>query len=168
MQIKLISGNFQAIVSGEVSSGNVNVGTEKEPKLQPAQDVINDCGLTYIGQRDGWTGFYKPRLKKGQERSELEYSEDLALEVATSLESTLSPYLDGINVEVTEHVPSEGGASEMKRATALVDSFLGTDMESAYRQILGSANGDRDALIAIAHEKKLGITPPREKKTAKA
>jgi len=166
MQIKLISGNFQAIVNGEVSDRPVNLGTDEKPEMVPAQEVVNDCGVTYIGQRDGWTNFYKPRLAKGQERSELEYSEDLAREVAQSLSGTLGAYLDGITVEVTEHVPSEG-VSEMKRASTLVDSFLGTPMEAAYRQILGSENGDRDELVKLAHEKKLGVTPPREKKNGK-
>src|SRR5216683_7207242 len=116
MDIKLISGNFQAIVSGEISSGQVNLGSDEKPEMQAAQEVVNDCGVTYIGQRDGWTGFYKPRLKKGQERTDLEFSDALAAEVSTSLQKTLAPYLDGISVVVTEHVPSEG-VSEMKRAT---------------------------------------------------
>lgn len=67
-----------------------------------------------------------------------------------------------------QHEELSEEVSEVKRATALVDSFMGTDMEPPYRQILGSADGDRDALIKLAHEKKLGITPPREKKNAKA
>lgn len=167
MQIKLISGNFAALVSFDsIASGNVNLGSDEKPRLVPAAEVVTDCGMTYIGQRDGWTNFYKPRLAKGQERDELEFSEDEAANVAKSLTDTLSPYASNISIEVTEHEKGET-VSEMKRATALVDSFLGQDMEVAYRQILGSPDGDRDALIKLAHERKLGITPPREKKAKK-
>lgn len=165
MQIKLMSGNFGAIVSFDgVATTPVNLGSDEKPRNVPANEVVIDCGATYIGQRDGWTSFYKGRLDKGQERDELEYSPELAAEVAKSLTATLSPYLTGVSVEVSQHEKGET-VSEMKRAQTLVDSFIGTPMEAAYRQILGSADGDRDALVKLAHEKKLGVTPPRAKKS---
>lgn len=168
MQIKLISGNFAAMVTfGELLTNLINLGSEKEPRNVPANEVVTECGLTYIGQRDGWTGFYKGRLGKGEERDSLEYSPELAAEVAKSLTETLGVYASDVRVEVTQHEKGET-VSEMKRAQTLVDSFLGTDMEPAYRQILGSPDGDRDTLVKLAHEKKLGVTPPRAKKAAKS
>jgi hypothetical protein len=162
--IRLVSGHFEALVTADsIADSTVNVGTEKEPKHQHAQDVVNDCGLTYIGQRDGWTNFYKPRLKKGQERSELEYSDALAVDVSKSLLDTFQPYLVNPSVKVGEHVIGEV-VSEMKRATALVDGFMGTPKEASFRDILGSPNGDREELIRLAHEQKMGVTPPRDKK----
>jgi hypothetical protein len=168
MQIKLISGNFKANVTfGNLSTSPINLGTEKEPRNVPANEIVTDCGMTYIGQRDGWTGFYKGRLAKGEERDELAFTPELAAEVAKSLTETLSPYASDVSVEVEQHEKGET-VSEMKRAQTLVDSFLGTEMETAYRQILGSPDGDRDALVKLAHEKKLGVTPPRAKKNGKA
>lgn len=171
MKTSIISGNFKATIEGEVNrDGQVNLGTEKEPKLVNAGQVIDECGITYIGQRDGLGGFYKGELKKGQKRNELEYSDEAGAKMAASLTESFAPYGD-ITVTVDQHEPSEGGASPMVRATALVDAmFASKELEQGYRlafdaQGLENADSaDRDALIAFANSKGLGIQPPRKAK----
>lgn len=164
MNTKIISGNFGIEIEGTIGNGTIDLSEER--KGVPVADVIDEAGLTYIVQRDGLSSVYKDLLEKGAKRNTLDYSSETGAKFASALEKALAPYGDFV-VSVEEHVPSEAGASPMVRATALVDGFLGTPMEAAYRQILGSPDGDRDALVALAHKQGLGIQPPRKPGTKK-
>jgi hypothetical protein len=173
MKTSIISGNFKATIEGEVNrDGQVNLGTEKEPKLVNAGQVIDECGITYIGQRDGLGSFYKGELKKGQKRNELEYSDEAGAKMAASLTESFAPYGD-IKVTVDQHEPSEGGASPMVRATTFVESLLAGGQEAQLRAVLAvydpsAATADQEGLIAIANKNGLGVQPPRKAKNGNA
>lgn len=171
MKTEIISGNFAASIDGELNeSATINTGSEENPKQESVGDVVREAGITYIVQRDGLSSVYKGLLKKGEKRNTVEYSEDAAGKFKASLEKALQPY-GNFTVAMQQHVPT-AEASPMVRATAFVDSLSdGGDKETQLRATLGvlglanAADADRDALIAFANSKGLGIQPP---KTAKA
>jgi hypothetical protein len=131
-------------------------------------------GLASLAYRGGASVINK--ALKVDSNSAAEYSDEGAATVATSIEEWAGKgagfKVDGENgnplgagfvlsVTATRHEHGETGASPMKRATALVDSFVGTPMEGPYRAILGLPDGDRDALIAEANKRGLGISVPK-------
>lgn len=172
MITKIISGNFSAEINGDLNeSGQINIGSEENPKQASVGDVIREAGLTYIVQRDGLSSVYKELLKKGEKRNTVAFSQDAADKFKASLEKALAQY-GTFNVAMTEHVPT-AEASPMVRATSFVDSLMdGGDKETQLRATLGvlglanAADADRQALIDFANSKGLGIQPPREKKAA--
>lgn len=144
-------------------------------------DSVNDAtttlcvgGLADAGFRAAGSAVDKALVKAGvatkdTKRSEVDYTEANRAIVAKAAQEALDKLTSdkgypAMTFEVTgEHVFGES-VSAMAMATALVDSFLGTPMEEPYRLILGSAKGDREALIELAHEKKLGIRPAKASK----
>lgn len=154
------TGNFALKIAGDFSED------------QKGKALIS--ALRYIVQRDGATKAYqalggvrgedgKSKLPKDFERDQVEWSDENGAAMTVAFEKALEPY-GSFSVEATKYEGSESAASPMKRATTLVDTFLGSPMESGYRAILGLPDGDREALIAKANEMGLGIQPPREKK----
>lgn len=175
MKTTIISGNFSATIDGDLNeTAQINVGSEEKPEQQAVGDVIREAGLTYIVQRDGLSTVYKSLLGKGEKRNTVEFSPENATKFQSALEKALAPY-GAFDVSVDQHVPSEGGASPMVRATALVDAmFADKNLEQGYRIAFGAqglANADtadRDALIAFAHKLGLGIQPNRKPGEKKA
>lgn len=154
-------------------TGNFSLAIEGTPS-QAVADRLIENGLRYEVQREVASSVYteiagepnkegKKRLPKGFERSSLEYDESNAAAFEEAASKALSKFGD-FTVSVTKYEGSEA-ASPMKRATALVDSFIGTEMEAAYRGILGLPKGNRDDLIAEANKRGLGIQPPKAAKT---
>ena len=122
----------------------------------------------------GWTknekgsGFKRP---KEFERRNYEFTPERAEKFKAVFNSTPGKIEEDneITYTVNSIVQHDGGqASEMVRATTLVDSFLGNPvLEAPYRMILeeGSATPfTREELIAAAHAKKLGIQPAKSGK----
>lgn len=158
------TGNFALKIAGDFSED------------QKGKALIS--ALRYIVQRDGATKAYqalggvkgedgKTKLPKDFERDQVEWSDENGAAMQEAFEKALASY-GTFSVEATKYEGSEA-ASPMKRATTLVDTFLGSPMEVGYRAILGLPDGDREALIAKANEMGLGIQPPKVKKdTAEA
>lgn len=148
------TGNFDLVIKGE---------------LNPDQQAkAHDAAVRYIVQRDGATKTYlalkgvendkgKKSLPAGFEREDLEFSPENLDAMCAAMSEALKPYGE-FSVSGSEHV--KGAATAMTRATQFVDSLLGTDGETAFRQLIGVLGGDskadRDELIKFAHEKGLG------------
>jgi hypothetical protein len=164
MKSTVNSGNFTVVVDGT---------------LRPeAQERILAGGVKFELHRGGlssaWLALAGTKNDKGTlklpdkfERDSIEFSEEAAATLQDTITGWATDEKKGIfmdaNVTITKN---EGGEkdSPQKRATALVDGFLGTPLEAPYRAILG--DGDREALIAKAHEMGLGVQPPRKKAEA--
>jgi hypothetical protein len=150
-----------------------------EADVSEAQrDALAAIGLASLGYRGGASAINK--ALEVDSNSAAEFSDDAARKVESALEAwaagadgkaagfsakgdNANPLGEGftLSVSASRHEHGESGASPMKRATALVDSFIGTPMEEAYRNILGLPDGDRDALIAEANKRGLGISVPK-------
>lgn len=181
MKTNIISGNFAATIDGELNEdATINVGSEEKPEMVSVGDVIREAGLTYIVQRDGLSTVYKSLLKKGEKRNTVEFSPEASGQFESALTKALAPYGD-FAVSVAEHVPSEGGASPMLRATALVDGAFeqGEAGETLLRSTIKMLGGekinaeeadtaDREGLIKLANQLGMGIQPPKAKKAATA
>lgn len=155
------TGNFALKIAGEFNEDQVG------------KALVS--ALRYIVQRDGATKAYqtlggvkgedgKASLPDDFKREHVEWSDENGVAMQQAFEKALAPY-GTFTVEASKNEGSEA-ASPMKRATTLVDTFLGSPMEAGYRQILGLPEGDREALIAKANEMGLGIQPPKVKKEA--
>lgn len=165
---------------GSAKEGRDGFGLALEADVSEAQLAsLAAIGLASLAYRGGASVINK--ALDVESNSKAEFSDEGAEKVQTALEDWAGKgsgfKVDGENanplgagftlsVTATRHEHGETGASPMKRATALVDSFLGSPMEEAYRSILGLPDGDRDALIAEANKRGLGIQPPKEKKAA--
>jgi len=162
MKLTFNTGNFALDIEGEVN--------------EETQDKLLQNGMTYVTQREVATGVYldvagedvegkdgktSRRLPKDFERSSVEYSEDTAAKFRESAEEKLSKF-GKFTVSVSKYEGAEA-SSPMKRATNLVDSFLGTELEAAYRGILGLPKGSREELIEAANKRGLGVQPPKGK-----
>lgn len=160
MKVKFNTGNFTLNIEGEFNEEATKAALENGLRYAVQRDVASKVYVKLAGVENSKGNLALP---KDFERDSIAFDADnaAAMELAASEELAK---LGTFTVSVEENVGGEAAASPMKRATALVDSFIGTDMEAAYRQILGLPDGDRDALIAKANEQGLGIQPPRAKK----
>ncbi len=116
-------------------------------------------------------------MTKETKRSEVEYSTTTAKLISDAAQKKLDEIakdavLPAMVFSISgEHEYGDTGASPMARATAFVDAVLGTASETQMRGLLGalgladSVKADRDALIAFAHGKGLGVQPPRKSKS---
>ncbi len=104
MITKIISGNFNVEIDGSVNPDK--------------QSDIDSAGITNIAQRDGLSAVYGELLEKGEKRNTLAYSDNVAEQFAAELEKALAPYVNGVSVLVTEHVPGET-VSSRSQATAM-------------------------------------------------
>lgn len=160
MKVTFNTGNFAITVDGEYNSESQAKALENALRYELQRDVATKVYVAVAGEGEG----EKKKLPKDFERSSVEYSDDAALEFQAAAEKELSKR-GTFEVSVAKYEGSEA-ASPMKRATTLVDTFLGSPMEAGYRAILGLPEGDREALIAKANEMGLGIQPPKAKKEA--
>lgn len=164
---------------GSAKENRDGFGLVLEADVSEAQrDALAAIGLASLGYRGGASAINK--ALEVDSNSAAEYSDEAAQKVEAALQAwaqggegkaagfsakgdNANPLGEGFTLSVTasRHEHGESGASPMKRATALVDSFLGTDMEAPYRGILGLPEGDRDALIAEANKRGLGISVPK-------
>lgn len=162
MKTTIISGNFSATIDGNLDeAGEINVGSEEKPETANVGDVVREAGITYIVQRDGLSSVYKSLLGKGEKRNTVEFNEANAAKFQTALQGALAQYGE-FAVSVEQHVPSEG-QSPMVRATNFVDALMDDgDKEQQLRATLAlfdksATDGDREALIAIAHKQGFGV-----------
>lgn len=155
-QVDFITGNFKLDIRGALNE-------EQREKADAA-------AIRYIVQRDGATKTYldlagvenekgNKSLPKGFERDNLAYTPESSEAMKASMEKALAPY-GAFTVSVSEHIKGET-QSPMKRATEFVDALLdGGENEQKLRSLLsifGAKPGaNRDDLIAVAHEQKLG------------
>lgn len=158
----------------EVTSNYGNYATKMsvelpDTSLSPLATELVRQGLFNINYRVAGSAVDKALgvdPKNGGRRG-VDYSEDNSLKVMEAVEATIKKLKlpEGVSFEVTgQYEYGEGAGSAMVRATTLVDTFLGTSMEAGYRAILALPDGDRDALIAKAHEMGLGIQTSKAKK----
>lgn len=164
MKVKFNTGNFTLNIEGEFNDEAKAAALENGLRYAVQRDVATGVYIALAGEKNSKGNLALP---KGFERDSVEYSEENAAAMQKAALDALGK-IGTFDVSIEENVGGEAAASPMKRATALVDSFLGTDMEAAYRQILALPEGDRDALIAKANEQGLGIQPPRAPKAEKA
>src|SRR3977135_1523585 len=126
------TGNFALAIEGEFNADQV--------------DKALISALRYIVQRDGATKAYqalggvkgedgKTKLPKDFERDQVDWWNENGQAMATAFEKALESY-GTFTVSATKYEGSEA-ASPMKRATTLVDTFLGSPMEAGDRAILG-------------------------------
>lgn len=160
MKTSINTGNFTVTVSGEL--------------IADAEERILNNGVKYELQRGGISSGYVAvggekngkgnlALPKDFVRDSVEFNDDNALAMQGAVEDWAKGLFgDTAVVEVAKYEGAEA-ASPMKRASALVDGFLGTPTEAAYRSILGLPDGDRDALIEAANKAGLGVQPPKAK-----
>lgn len=159
MKTTFNTGNFALEIEGRFNDDQV--------------DKALTSALRYIVQRDGATKAYialageknskgNLALPDGFERENVEFNDENAAAMTDAFEKALESY-GTFTVTASKYEGSEA-ASPMKRATTLVDTFLGTEQEAQWRTVLGLPEGDRDALIAKANEMGLGIQPPRKAK----
>ena len=161
------------VMNISVNTGNFTVAVKGTLKPDVQEDIINKGGL-YELQRGGLSAAYvalggvanekgKLQLPKDFTRDSVEYSDDSASCMVTAIKDWAPKFFDGeVEISVSQYEGAEA-QSPMKRASALVDSFLGKPEEAAYRTILGLPDGDRDALVAEANKRGLGIQPPKAK-----
>lgn len=159
MNIKFDTGNFTLNINGELSEESKAKMLENGLRYAVQRDVASKV---YLGFSEEKTKTGKPKLPEGFERDSIKFDEDNSAAMQLAAEAELAK-IGTFTVTVSENVGGES-ASPMKRATLLVDTFLGTEMEASYRAILGLPDGDRDALIAKANEMGLGISAPKTKK----
>lgn len=160
MKVKFNTGNFTLNIDGSFNDEQTAAALENGLRYAVQRDVATGVYIQLAGEKNSKGNLALP---KGFERDSIEFNADNAAAMELAASEALKKLGDFI-VTVVENEGGEGAASPMKRATALVDSFIGTDMEAPYRAILGLPDGDRDALIAKANEQGLGIQPPRVKK----
>lgn len=161
MKVTFNTGNFALTVEGEYNAESQAKALENALRYELQRDVATKVYVEVAGVAGEDN---KKKLAKDFERSSLEYSDDAALAMQEAAEKVLGAR-GTFSVSVEKYEGAEA-ASPMKRATTLVDTFLGTEQEAQWRTVLGLPTGDRDALIAAANKMGLGIQPPREKKAA--
>lgn len=155
------TGNFAVIIEG-----NLKPEVQQEKLVQGVVYDLQRGGITQawntLGGVKGENG--KTKLPEGFKRNSIEYSDDAALTMQGAVEEWAKGIFDGdFTVAVTKYEGAEE-ASPMKRATALVESFLGTEMEAPYRAILGLPQGSKEELVAEANKRGLGISVPKAAK----
>lgn len=158
MIVEFKSGNFKLTVNGELNDDSKAKMLENGMRYAIQRDVATAVYLALAGEK-GENG--KAKLPEGFERDSVAWSEENGLAFQDAAEKALAS-LGTFEVSIGENVGGEGSA--MKRATELVDTFIGTDVEKSYRLILGLPDGTRDELIKAAHARGLGITPARKAK----
>ncbi len=159
MDIKFNTGNFTLVISGELNTDSEAKILEQGVRYAVQRDVATKVYLALAGIKNSKGNLTLP---DGFERDSISFGEDSAAQMQSAATAELGK-LGDFSVEVTENVGGET-SSPMKRATELVDSFLGTDKEESFRAILG--DGDRDSLIKAANDMGFGKSSPRKAKAA--
>lgn len=157
MVVKFNTGNFTLNIDGDFNDEAKAAALENGLRYAVQRDVASKVYVQLAGEKNSNGNL---QLPKGFERDAVAFSADnaAAMELAASEELKK---LGTFTVSVEENVGGETAASPMKRATALVESFLGTPMEAPYREILGLPNGTKEELIAEANKLRLGISVPK-------
>lgn len=157
--------------SATVNTGNFTVVVKGTLLDTVVQKKVSE-GLVYDLQRGGLSKAYialggqkndkgKVKLPDDFKREQVEFNEENQAAMQLAVEEWAKAQFDGAATVTVSKYEGGDAATPMKRATALVDSFIGTDAETAYRGILGLPDGDRDALITEANKRGLGIQPPK-------
>lgn len=162
-----------------------SITTEVGTEVNDATAALATEGLANVGFRACGSAIRKALVGKAKDvngkdvdkkttTADIAYSAETAELIRAAAQGKLDELAKGSDTSAAlpvmvysatgEHEYGEGGASAMVRATTLVDSFLGTPLETPYRAVLACPEGDRDALIAAAHGMKLGIQPEKKKK----
>lgn len=167
---------------GSAKESRDGFGLALEADVNEAQlAALAAIGLASLGYRGGASVINK--ALDVESNSAAEYSDESAATVAKALEDWAEKgagfKVDGDNanplgagftlsVNATRHEHGESGASPMKRATAFVEAALGAPEQEAQMRGLFGAMGladagaaDKDALIAFANSKGLGISVPK-------
>lgn len=160
MEVKFSTGNFTLNINGEFNAEAQAAALENGLRYAVQRDVASKVYVQLAGEKNSKGNLALP---KEFVRDSIPFNADNAAAMELAATEELKK-LGSFTVSVEENVGGEA-TSPMKRATALVDTVLGTDQEPKWRTILG--DGDRDALIAKAHEMGLGIQPPRAPKNGK-
>jgi predicted DNA-binding transcriptional regulator YafY len=159
------TGNFAITVEGEYNADAQAKALENALRYELQRDVATKVYVAVAGE-EGKDG--KRKLAKDFERDSLEYSEEAAEAFREAAETEMAKR-GNFTITVAKYEGSEA-ASPMKRATAFVDALLDDgDKEAQMRSLFSlqgmenAADADRDALIAFANSKGLGIQPPKAK-----
>lgn len=160
MNIKFDTGNFTLNINGELSEESKAKMLENGLRYAVQRDVASKV---YLGFSEEKTKTGKPKLPEGFERDSILFNEDNSAAMQLAAEAELAK-IGTFSVTVSENRGGEGGGTPMVRATNLVETFLGTDMEASYRTILELPEGTKEELIEAANKMGLGISAPKGKK----
>lgn len=156
MEVKFSTGNFTLNINGEFNDAAKEAALENGLRYAVQRDVASKVYVQIAGEKNKNGNL---QLPKGFERDSIEFNPDNAAAMELAATEELKK-LGEFTVSVEENVGGET-ASPMKRATALVESFLGTEMEVPYRSILGLPQGSKEELVAEANKRGLGISVPK-------
>lgn len=160
-------GRFNYEITAQVSD------TLTAPELATVKQGLANCGFRAVGSSVDKALVKAKAMHKDDTRKVVVYNADNVGIITTAAKAKLSEIIekDGLlpmTYKVTgEHV-FDDAATPMVRATALVDSLLGTEGEAQMRGFLSimdarAAKANREILIEIAHKAGAGIQPPKSK-----